>query len=60
MRVELSSKEYTLLAELLDQDLREFKEEINKTEAFDYRAALKAREDTLRGLIETLGSAAIP
>jgi hypothetical protein len=51
MQVELSPDEYTLLAELLDRNFRDLKEEINKTEAFDYKVALKARERTLVGLI---------
>jgi hypothetical protein len=59
MQLDLSSREYTLLAELLDQDLRDLKEEINKTEAFDYKKALKSREDTLVGLIKKLSGAAI-
>ena len=59
MQVELSPNEYTLFVELLDQDLRDLKEEINKTEAFDYKQALKAREDTLVGLIEKLSGATV-
>jgi len=60
MQVELSSEEYTLLVELLDRDFRDLKEEINKTEAFDYKAALKARERTLVALIEKLRGVTTP
>ena len=54
MHLELSREEHALLAELLDQDFRELKEEINKTEAFAYKEALKARERMLVGLIDKL------
>jgi hypothetical protein len=52
MNLELSGDEHVLLAELLDGAFRDLKEEINKTEAFDYKQGLKARERTLVGLIE--------
>jgi len=55
MQIELSEDEHRLLAELLDQDFRDLKEEINKTEAFDYKRALKVREQTLVGLMEKVG-----
>jgi hypothetical protein len=58
MQVELSPDEHRLLTELLDQDYRELKEEINKTETFDYKRALKERERTLVGLIGKLARTA--
>lgn len=59
MQVELSAEEYRLLTELLDQSMRDLKEEINKTEALDYKEALKARKQTLLGLIEKVGGVAV-
>lgn len=56
MRVELSPEEYRLLTELLERDLGELKEEIHRTEAYDYKQALLARRRTLAGLIEKLGA----
>ena len=56
MNLSLSEQERALLAELLDADLRELKEEINKTETFDYKEELKTREGLLRGLLARLTS----
>jgi hypothetical protein len=55
MQVNLSSEERRLLSELLDQGLRDLKEEINKTETYAYKEALHARRGTLVGLIEKVG-----
>ncbi len=51
VHLELSDEEHAVLAELLDRQLRDLKEEIYKTETTDYKEALKARERTLVGLI---------
>jgi hypothetical protein len=59
MQVDLSPEENRLLAELLDRDLRNLKEEIHRTEAFDYKEALKARRRTLVGLIEKIGGTVV-
>jgi tRNA (guanine37-N1)-methyltransferase len=52
----LSDEERALLAELLDADYRELKEEINKTEGYDYKEALKARERLLESLLAKVGA----
>jgi hypothetical protein len=49
--LELTAEELSLLAELLEQDYRELKEEINKTEGFRYKEDLKAREATMLSLL---------
>jgi hypothetical protein len=59
MRVELSQEEYRLLTELLERDLRALREEIHRTEAYDYKRALLARRQTLAGLIGKLGATAV-
>ena len=51
MNVELTEEERTLLLETLRGVLGELRSEIYKTEAFDYKEALKARETALTGLI---------
>ena len=56
MNLTLSDEERALLAELLDADYRELKEEINKTEGYDYKEALKARERLLESLLAKLGA----
>jgi hypothetical protein len=59
MHVELSPEEYRLLAELLERDIRDLREEIHRTETYDYKRALLARKQTLIGLIEKLGATAV-
>jgi hypothetical protein len=56
--VELSPEEYRLLTELLERDIRDLKEEIHRTEAYDYKRALLARKQALVGLIEKVGAMA--
>src|SRR5258708_6835079 len=55
MQLQLSEEERQLLAELLDQDFRNLREEIYKTDSFDYKEALKARERLLVGLLSKIG-----
>ena len=55
MNVELTEEERDLLLETLRRVLGELRSEIYRTEAFDYKEALKAREATLTGLIDRLG-----
>ena len=50
--LDLTAEELDLLVELLDQDYRELKEEINKTEAFRYKEDLKAREAMLVAILD--------
>jgi hypothetical protein len=58
MTLELSTDEAALLADLLDQDFRDLKEEIGKTEAYDYQQLLRARERLLRGLLQKVQQSA--
>ncbi len=55
MTIELTEAEGRLLAELLDQEFRNLKQEIHRTETFDYKEALKEREALLAGIITKLG-----
>ena len=58
MTLELTAEEHALLAELLDQDFRDLKEEIGKTEAYDYKQHLRTRERILAGLLQKVQSSA--
>jgi DNA-binding MarR family transcriptional regulator len=51
MQLELTDAEQELLANLLDNAMRELKEEIYKTETYDYKEQLKEREALLVGLL---------
>jgi hypothetical protein len=51
MQVELTDAEQELLANLLDNALRDLKEEIYHTETYDYKEQLKAREGLMAGLL---------
>jgi len=55
MNVSFTDEERSLLSELLDRDYRELKEEINKTEAYDFKENLKARERQLVALMDRIG-----
>ena len=55
MQITLSVDEFTLLRDVLDRSYRELKEEINKTEAADFKHNLKIREGLIVGLLEKLG-----
>ena len=56
MNLTLSDEERAYLVELLDRDFRDLKEEINKTEAYEYKESLKAQERMLVGLLDKLGT----
>jgi hypothetical protein len=51
MQLEVSDPEQQLLAQILDQALRDLKEEIYHTETYDYKEELKKREAVLIGLL---------
>ena len=55
MTLELTDAEARLLADLLDSDYRDLKEEIHRTETFEYKEALKQRETLMVGLLRKLG-----
>ena len=54
MNVQLTAPERDLLLEILSDDLGRLKGEIYRTEAFAYKEELKAREQTLVGIIGRL------
>lgn len=48
----LSQDEYEFLLELLQQTRRDLREELHKTEAHDFRMALKKKESILESLLQ--------
>jgi hypothetical protein len=50
MNLELSDAERALLAEIVEGAYGDLREEIYKTETFDYKEQLKAREALLTGI----------
>ena len=54
MQLLLSRDEYEFLVELLQQTSRDLREEIHKTEAHDFRMALKKKERILESLLQKL------
>jgi hypothetical protein len=58
--IQLSEGEHSLALEILEQYLRDLKEEIYKTENTDYKAWLRARQDTLLLLLQKLGAVDAP
>jgi hypothetical protein len=55
MQINLTGEEHALLAELLDNDYRDLKEEIGKTEDYNFQAMLRAREQMLLGILQKVG-----
>ncbi|MBX5491307.1 MAG: hypothetical protein IRZ14_09110 [Chloroflexi bacterium] len=56
MNVELTQEESTLLANLLDQAIRDLKAEIHHTDTPGYKEQLKEREALMVGLLRKLGA----
>ena len=54
MKIEMTAPERDLLLTLLDDELGRLKGEIYKTETWDYKEELKAREQTLTSLLDRL------
>ena len=54
MRIEVTPEELNLLREVLDRAQAELREEVHKTEAAEWKRALKAQEQVLRTLIAKL------
>lgn len=52
--IQMSAEEKQLLEELLDRAHRNLKEEIYKTEAWQFKEGLHEREHLLEGLIQKL------
>jgi len=57
MQIEFNAEEMNLLRELLDRAYADLREEGYKTEATDWKRAIKAQEQVLRALIAKLGRA---
>lgn len=55
MTLELTEAEAQLLAEILDRDFRDLKDEIHRTETYDYKEALKVREALMVNMLTKLG-----
>jgi hypothetical protein len=58
MTLELSADELALLADLLDEDLRDLSSEIADTDSSDFKRRLKAREHLMIGLLHKVQQAA--
>ena len=57
MQVDLTAEELQLLREVLERATADLREEVFKTDAADWKRALKERERLLAVLIGKLGSA---
>jgi hypothetical protein len=51
MQIDLNSEELNLLAELLRRDYQELREEIYKTEDYQFKAGLRAKEKLVESLL---------
>jgi hypothetical protein len=58
MQVALSEEERQTLLEMLNDALPNLREEVYKTESFNYREQLKRREELLKSLLTRLSAAA--
>lgn len=58
MQIVLNDEERRVLVEVLDETLPNLREEVYKTENFDYREQLKRREALLKSLLARLSAAA--
>lgn len=56
MELALSEEERTVLAEILQEALPNLREEVYRTESFDYREQLKQREAVVKDLLTRLGA----
>ncbi len=52
----MNDEERRVLLEVLNETLPDLREEVYKTENFDYRAQLKRREVLLKSLLERLSA----
>ncbi len=58
MQILLNDEERQTLVEILNETLPNLREEVYKTETFDYREQLKRRESLLVSLLARLSAAA--
>ncbi len=56
MQIALSDEEKLTLVEVLSEFLPNLREEVYKTENYDYREQLKRRETIVKALLTRLGS----
>ncbi len=56
MQIVLGEEERLALLEVLNQALPDLREEVYKTESFEFREELKRREALLKGLVERLAA----
>ncbi len=56
MNVELTTEEIALLRELLSNTHQDLREEVYKTEATDWKRALRDRDQVVQGLLAKLES----
>ena len=56
MQIVLNEEEKKVLAEILNEALPNLREEVYKTENFDYREQLKQRESVVRTLLSHLAA----
>jgi hypothetical protein len=55
MTLDLTDAETQLLAEILDNEFRDLKDEIHRTETYEYKEALKQREALMVNVLTKLG-----
>ena len=55
MQLTLNDEEHQVLLEILREALPDLREEVYKTEDFDFRAHLKRRKETINTLLGKLG-----
>ena len=56
MQIALNEEEKRTLVEILNETLPNLREEVYKTENFDYREELKRREAVIKDLLGRLGA----
>jgi hypothetical protein len=54
--VDLSAEQRDLLTELLDEAYRNLRAEIHRTDDYEYKEGLKARQQALLSLLDKLGA----
>lgn len=57
MQIDLTKEELEVLREVLERTAAELRGEVHKTEAADWKTALKAREQLLGAVLAKLGRA---
>lgn len=56
MAIELSQPEKDLLTAVLEKELGDVRSEFHHTQDLEYKGALKAREELVRGLLDKLSA----